>query len=78
MREREDDQYRKIGFPRTSPKITCLNSDSAVETIDAISSRRRLCRLKKRRTSMPKQSLRKRTMVTIYDKMVVRWQQLCY
>jgi TIR domain len=27
---------------------------------------------------MPKQSLTKRTMVRIYNKMVVRWQQLCY
>ena len=32
----------------------------------------------KRRTSMPKQSLTKRTMVRIYNKMVVTWQQLCY
>ena len=27
---------------------------------------------------MPKQSLTKRTMVRIYNKMAVRWQQLCY
>jgi hypothetical protein len=26
----------------------------------------------------PKQSLTKRTMVRIYNKTVVRWQQLCY
>ena len=27
---------------------------------------------------MPKQSVTKRTMVRIYNKTVVRWQQLCY
>ena len=34
--------------------------------------------LRKRRTSMPKQSLTKSAMVRIYNKTVVRWQQLCY
>jgi hypothetical protein len=32
----------------------------------------------KRCTSIPKQSPTKRNMVRIYNRTVVRWQQLCY
>jgi hypothetical protein len=48
-------------------------SSSQHEGRKARFSRRRL-----RRTSMPKQSLTKRTMVRIHNKTVARWQQLCY
>jgi hypothetical protein len=62
--------------PRTRARMSTLQYNELLT--QARFSRRRLCRLRKRRTSMPKQSLTKRTMVRIYNKMVVRWQQLCY
>ena len=65
-----------IEKPETRARMSPLQHDELLTQSEILE--KRLCRLKKRRTSMPKQSLTKRTMVRIYNKTVVRWQQLCY